>query len=221
MPTLEELNLWNLLKFKNLIAMSDKRAKDTNFKIILTNRGKYLKSMGIFKKSEDAYKRFNELKKESDSVQFPIMTNNEEHHFMEANYEIVLLKALTEDEVKEATQNKGVQSQIRDEFGKFIDCTIKSVVWKVHDIAPYSVEESFFVFGHHPRFDRKTYKWIFDNILCRKLDDRISMKTIYIQNHRVLFDYDGGMDIVICKTKKDSLRLYNKLLDDCTNKDTR
>lgn len=171
------------------------------YSIILTNRGKQLDKICSEPTEEKIYKRFESLLKDSKKVMFPIRYNNLEHVMVEAEYELVIIKC--RDEFEDKT------TKVRDASGEFINYQTNEDNWVVIDRANYDIEETFWVYGYHPRLQRKTFEWVFDNFISKNAKDKYSFKTVQILYNKVLIECDGKLEMVICKNKSDSIKMYN------------
>lgn len=126
-----------------------------------------------------------------------------EHVMKPSEYEIVIIKCRDEFE---SPINK-----VRDKNGEFINYRTDNDNWIVLDRAPYNVEETFWVYGYHPRLQRKTFEWIFENFILKDSKNKYMFKTIQIYNNKLLIECNEKLDMVICKNKSDCIRLYNQL----------
>jgi hypothetical protein len=73
------------------------------------------------------------------------------------------------------------------------------------------MEETFWVYGYHPRLQRKTYQWILDNFFIKDGKNKSVFKTVQVYNNKLLIDIDGNLEIVLCKKKDDAIKLYNMI----------
>ena len=87
------------------------------------------------------------------------------------------------------------------------------------DKFPYDVEETFWVYGHDPLRGRKTFRWIYDNIVLAGIETAYDIKRVMLYKNKVVVKDDAGnLDIVFCKTVGDGIRFYN-LLGEWTARD--
>lgn len=179
------------------------RNKVKIYSIIFANHGKMKNTICSEKTENEIYKRFNNLLKENKKIVFPVRYNNLEHVMKPSEYEIIILKCRDEFESKE--------NKVRDDSGEFITYKTTSDDWIVIDRAPYDVEETFWVYGFHPMLQRKNFEWIFENFILKDSKNKYMFKSVQIYNNKVLFDCNGKLEMVMCKNKNDSVRLYNQL----------
>lgn len=184
-----------------------RRNKKKIYSVIFVNHGKQLKTICSEATEAKIYKRFNELLKENKKVVFPIQFNNHEHVMKESEYELVIIKC---KELGDSDVNK-----IRNEYGQYINYESSDEDWIVIDRATYNVEETFWVYGYHPRIQRKTFGWIFDNIISKDVKNKYMFKSIQIYLNKILIDCNKKLDIIICKNKSDAIRFYNKIEQWC------
>ena len=180
-----------------------RRNKKKIYSIILVNHGKQLHTIYSDTTEEKIYRKFEKLLKENKKVMFPIKYNNHEHVMIESEYELVIIKCRDE--------NESLINKVRTDSGEFIDYTTTDDDWIVIDRAAYNIEETFWVYGYHPRLQRKDFKWIFDNFISADAKNKYMFKTVQIYKNKLLVDCNGKLEMVICKNKQDGIRLYNKV----------
>lgn len=180
-----------------------RRNKKKIYSIILINHGKQLHTIYSDTTEEKIYRKFEKLLKENKKVMFPIKYNNHEHVMIESEYELVIIKCRDE--------NESLTNKVRTDSGEFIDYTTTDDDWIVIDRAAYNIEETFWVYGYHPRLQRKDFKWIFDNFISADAKNKYMFKTVQIYKNKLLVDCNGKLEMVICKNKQDGIRLYNKV----------
>lgn len=186
-----------------------RRNKKRIYSIILVNHNKQLKTICSETTEKKIYKRFNDLLKKNKDVIFPVQYNNSQKCLFESEYELVIIKC---KEFGDKRVNK-----VKNNYGEYIDCEVTDDDWIVVDRANYNIEETFWVYGYHPRLQRKNFEWIYDNFILNNSQNKYMFKSILIYLNKLLIDCNGKLDIVICKNKKDSIRLYNTLEKWCTN----
>ena len=180
------------------------RNKVRIYRIIHTNHGKKKESICSEPTEEKIYKKFNTLLKENKkNVIFPMRYNIEEHIMIESDNELVILKC------KDFLDNN--VNKIKDDSGAYVNYQTNEDNWIVIDRAPYEIEETFWVYGFHPRLQRKTFQWIFDNFILKDSKNKYMFKTVQLYKNKLLIECDGKLEMVICKNKSDSARLYNML----------
>ena len=186
-----------------------RRNKNKIYSIILTNHGKQKETICSEATEEKIYKRYEKLLKENKKVVFPVRFNNEQHVMVESEHELVIIKCRDEYEKKE--------TKIKTNSGEFAIYETTDDDWIVIDRTPYNIEETFWVYGYHPRIQRKTFQWIFENFVLKDSKNKYMFKSIQIYLNKVLFDCNGELEMVICKNKKDAIRMYN-LIEEYANK---
>lgn len=177
--------------------------KKHKYHIILANHGKMQKDLYWTDTPIGINKKFNDMLKENEQVQLPVKFNNEKTKIIESEYELIIIKAKDKDDAS--------LSRIRDEYGKFIYYQSSDENWIIFDRAPYYIEETFWVYGFHPRLQRKTFQWIFENFFEKDAKNKYMCKSVQIFKNKVLIDCNSKLDIIICKNKSDAIRLYNKI----------
>ena len=160
-----------------------RRNKKKIYSIILINHGKQLHTIYSDTTEEKIYRKFEKLLKENKKVMFPIKYNNHEHVMIESEYELVIIKCRDE--------NESLTNKVRTDSGEFIDYTTTDDDWIVIDRAAYNIEETFWVYGYHPRIQRKDFKWIFDNFISADAKNKYMFKTVQIYKNKLYI-----MDII-------------------------
>jgi hypothetical protein len=180
-----------------------RKPKRDLYHIILINHGKQLRDLFHTNSEVKVNKEFAKMLKENKKVVFPVEWNNEKHVMVGAEYELVIIKG------KE--QFDSPVSKLRDEYGKFINYESSDEDWVIYDKAPYYIEETFWVYGYHPKLQRKDFSWIFDTFITKDAKNKYMFKSVQVYNNKVLIDCNGKLEMVICKNKKDSIRMYNMM----------
>ena len=177
------------------------RYKKWDYKILLCSGKKQIKYIGIYHDLEEVEIIKEKIKVMNKDVRFPVQYLNS-HEIKPSQLEYIILKRKTETD---SDVNK-----IQNEYGKFTDHTTTSDDWVIVDKMEYLKEESFWVYGKHPKKDRKEYGWIVENLI----DDRISSSDIvqvFLYNNKVMFKYDNDFEFLICKNVSDAIRMYNMI----------
>ena len=173
------------------------------YKIILCRNGVQSNFIGKYKTSEAAYEKFNELKQENEKVIFPalLIGLNGKHEIENLIEEYLLIE-----------QNDDENSLLRNEYGKLVEQKLNISGWTVLDKFRRIKEEDFYVYGYHPRWGRKTFQWIYDNIVTSNINSKYDFKRVcMLLNKIVIKDDNNNMNLIICKSDSDAARFYNLL----------
>ena len=169
------------------------------YRIVLVKNKKIKKILSKSAYFEVINTRFRDLRK-NNKVDLPQKHLNYTE-ILPVEHEILLLK-----ERKEGDVNRTV----RDALGRLVEEKNTSSKWVIIDSAPYQLEETFYVYGYHSRFERFTVKDIIKKILMKGMRDKNATKEIIAVKNKLTIRGDD-LDIVICKCPEDCLRLHNKL----------
>lgn len=180
-----------------------RRNKVKIYSLIWCNHGKQKELITSTKTEPEIYSVFNSMVEESRNVEFPMRFNNEKTKIVECDHELVIIKC--------KQKNDEHVNKVRDDSGKFINYQTDDDDWIVVDRAPYYVEETFFVYGYHPRYQRKDFKWIYENFISKDGNNKYMFKTVVVYKNKLLVECNGQLEMVICKNVSDAIRLYNKL----------
>lgn len=178
-----------------------------DFKIVAVLNGKQKEYIGNFSTSEEAYNKLKELKENNEKIIFPRQVINA-GCLKESRDEYLLLKKNRDGNLKD--------SQLRNEFGKFVEHTTNSALWVIYDKCERMVEETFWVYGKCPKTDRKTFQWIYDNLIINNLTEPHEIERIILYKNKIVIKHDEKpIDFVICKNISDAIRFYNLLNEWC------
>ena len=182
------------------------------YSVYITKNRKRIRFVGCSWWKTDAYKIFNNaIEKNRQKSVFPKVTEtnrkNGAHEAIDIKYEILLVKKTNEEE--------NTVSSFRNEEGKFIDNVITD--WENHvivDKSDWYVEETFGVYGFHPRKERKTYTFILNNLLLNNEDVGDEMRRVMVYKNKVIIQYLDGFDFVICYDTEQAKKMYDMLQND-------
>lgn len=171
-----------------------------NYRIYTTRNGNKEKMVGKYKTIKEAYDAFNKEKLRSESVIFPRATRIDKK--VENSIDECLLVMKTDEG----------PTMLRNEYGKLVENRTTLDGWEVVDKFRNNVEETFWVWGHDNRKDRKTFSWIYDSMLIRDGFDPYEFRRVFVFRNKVLVRLDdGSLEFAICKSDDDAVRLYNAL----------
>ena len=184
-----------------------RRPKKNLYHIILVNHDKMKEDLFWTDSVATVNKEFKTMVEENKSVIFPIKFNNNKTEIIESSYEIMIIKARDKTESRE--------TKVMDEYGKFVNYATNDDDWIIYDRSPYYIEETFWVYGYHPRLQRKDFKWIYDNFISNNSNNKYLFKTVQLFKNNTLAECNGKLDMVICKNKQDAIRMYNMIEEWC------
>ena len=173
------------------------------YRVIQMHNGALKKGLGKFRNIQDAYVLFKEVTENRPKPIFPVEIVGR-HLIREAVDEVVIIER-TDD---------NAPSLLRNDYGKFVEQKLNVPGWKLIDKARIYLEETFWVWGYDNKKDRKTFDWIYENIIvkCGDCDEGLSFKRIMLFRNKIFVKDDyGKYDLIICKTESDGIRFYNLL----------
>ena len=177
-----------------------KRPKRNIYHIIETSNGKQIKNVYNCASEVLVNKKFKELIEENKKIRFPVKYINI-GKLVDAHYELFIIKR---------NDNDNKQTKLKDENGKIINFQTNDENWVIYDREDYDREETFWVYGYHPVFQRKDFKWIYDNLISNN-NEKNSLKQILIFRNKLLISTTYELNMVLCKNESDCIRLYNEL----------
>ena len=181
------------------------------YMILLTKNRRRMKRLGAKHWRTDAFELYNNLLEENNKdIKFPetkctkVLENNVKE-IQDLEYELLLVKSLKKDESN--------ISRLMNKDGKFIENVANGKTRKYLIIKKdiWLTEETFAVYGYHPKTDRKTYQFILDNLILNKPDTPDEMKRIMMYNNKLIIENIDDFDFVSCKDKEQCLLLYDKI----------
>lgn len=183
------------------------KRKRYDFKIISVTNGKQKEYFGKFYSLEKAYEKFRELEESNNKIIFKKRYINS-GQIIESSNEYLLLQ-------KNRDGNLG-NNMLRNEYGKLIEHISSNPKWVIYDKCKQDIEETFWVYGKCPKTDRKTFQWVYDNLIIGKLENQYDIERVLTYKNKLIVKYDSGdFGIVLCKTPSESIRFYDLLKEWC------
>lgn len=177
-----------------------------DFKIVGVLNGKQNEYIDKFSTLEEAYECFRKLERANNEVIFKRKVINA-GVLKDSRDEYLLLQ-------KNRTGEMG-NGFLRNQYGKLVEQISNNPKWVIYDKCDRCVEETFWVYGKCPKTDRKTFQWIYDNIIVGKIVNNYDIERILLYKNKIIVKHDEGMDIIICKNISDSIRFYELLKEWC------
>ena len=174
--------------------------KPYSYKIISCRNGVQNKFIGRYRDIKEAYAVFNALKLQDNNVIFP--SNITGIHQIENSVDEYILIEKNEDKTS---------TLLRNEYGKFVEQTTNKNGWIIIDKFRYKREEEFWVYGYNSKNDRKTFLWIYNNLVISDLYGNLVFKRIFLYKNKIVIKNDANeIELVLCKDESDAVRFYNK-----------
>jgi hypothetical protein len=184
------------------------RDKPFLYKILDTCNLKQCDYIGVYKSLEEAYTKIKELMKENSEIVFPVQI------FHRDTVSVPVFEYLILERRGENKENP----VMRNEFGKLVEQDTTSEKWMIRDKIKHEREETFWVWGYNNKVERKTFTWIFQNIILNGLDTQYDMKRVMLFKNKIVIKDDyGNIDLIFCKVMSDAIRFYN-LVEEWVNK---
>lgn len=179
--------------------------------VVIMKNGKRIKRLGATWWKTDAYKIYSEAIEENEkNVLCPVKIHETDTKLQKKGvssinmkYEILIVQKTNnpEDNVK----------KFRNEDGKLIDnIIVDNENYKIIAKHDWLVEETFNVYGFHPKKERKDIHFILDEMVLKN-SCRDNVKRVFIFNNKVVIQYDSDFDFITCKTDDEADRLYTIL----------
>lgn len=172
-----------------------------DFKIVRASNKKQDEYVGVYRNLEEVEYAKRILQEENDNVVFPAKFVNNGHKsssLYDFKCEYLILKRGAENTL------------IQDEYGKYVEHTTNSDQWSIYDKFPCLKEETFWVYGLNPKSERKTFTWVYENLILN-METPTGVIRVFLYNNKVIIQYDDDFNFVICKNVSDAIRFYNLL----------
>lgn len=169
------------------------------YQIVLTENRNKIKTLYTYSRESDVNYRFEKLK--SQGIFFPKTRIYRDKKLVDVNYEILLLKKRTEEDVNRT---------IKNELGKFVEETVDDNEWVIVDTSPYMIEETFNVSGANRKL---TAKELIDYIVLPNKQKK-SPKQVLMLNNKIVVE-SLELYLITCKDIDETIRLYNKIRTYC------
>ena len=174
-----------------------------DYKVVSCHNGKQNGYVGVYVRPEEAYEAIEKLMAGQKDIIFPARIQITDTIHDSRNEYLVLERNRYGD--KEAPL-------LRNSYGKLVRQETNSDTWIIMDKIRYDVEETFWVYGYDPSRGRKTFEWIYNNIIIGNIETSYDIKRVILYKNKIIIKDDvGGLDIIFCKTPSDGIRFYNLL----------
>lgn len=196
---------------KVILEQKSKEGDEYGYYMILLMKDKRKVKRLKFKRWRNSImKDFDELiAKNREEVSFPrnFVKSVDGNHQIKTEYEVVIVELL-----KDGEDNT---TRLRNKEGLFMDHVIvDNNNYALIRKEDWWEEEYFNVYGYDPIKDKKTFKFIMDEIILKDVSKE-NMKRIFVHNHRVYIQYDTDFDFITCRNEEDAKRLYDAILKKC------
>lgn len=170
-----------------------------NYKIISCRNGIQNKFIGKYRTIEDAYNVFNELKFNDKNIIFQSVITGDDK----------MKNSVDEYIIIEKTDSK--PNVLRNEYGKLVEQNVNKDGWVIIDKFRYKREETFWVYGYNSKNDRKTFLWVYNNLVVND-SDGFNFKRVFLYKNKLIIKDDiENIEMVLCKDVSDAVRMYNKI----------
>jgi hypothetical protein len=210
------IHIKNLRKRQNKRAYKKRRKKELEehklkgdvqgyYRIMIMKNHQFVKELSHSWWMLTAYEKFNKYIEDNNKgvICEKILVQSQNGYDPLLN-EILLLKKI------DPTIDNGVR-EIRNEYGIFeeniiLDNNNYAIIAK----DKWFIPETYHVYGFNPITDRKTGRWIYDNLINKDCSKE-NLKLVYMCHNKLIIQYNNDIDLVICNNDNECLRLYNKL----------
>ena len=181
----------------------EKTSKKKPYRLILAYNNKQKASLGAFKTYGEAFAKMTSLIEEAEKNVLVAKKTLTTNRITSLKTSIVLIKYREEGDP--------LTVRVRDEYGEFIEHESTNEKFLVVEKKDYQVEEDFWVYGFHPKYDRKDAHFIYEELIRPIALSKHDFVNIKLYKNKLIFLSNEKQDLVIAKTKSDAIRLYNAL----------
>ena len=162
------------------------------YRIILTKNYTQTKELSPSRWLLTAYKKFNDyIKENNDNIICEKICTKTQNNITPVKYEILLLKKINPE-----TDN-GIR-ELKNDNGLFVENKISNNnQYAIIAKNDWFIPETYNVYGYNPQTDKKTGKWILDNILLKNCN-KDNLKNIFIFNEKLIIQYNLDFDFITC-----------------------
>lgn len=159
----------------------------------------------------DALNQFNEMvEKNHTTVMCPIEEiASSGNKVRKTSFEVLLLKMVN----PEVEDNISV---FKDKHGKSVTVKTDNERWQIVLKEPWYHEERFIICGHNPVRDKKSTRWICENLI-EKEKSVDNLKRVILWKNFLIIYWNDDFSFAIAKTQKTARRLYMLLFDKYQN----
>lgn len=185
-----------------------KHALPWDWKVVQCVEKKQEKFVGYYHDQEEIGYVKSQLELRNKNVILPkkfVNSSSKSKELFEFKGEYLFLKKIRDIE------NEDNVTVLPNDIGKLVEHKTSSERWKIADKMPCLVEETFWIYGLNPFNQRKTTKWIMENLVDTVLEIPTQCIRISVFFNKVVFRYDDDFNFVTCKNISDAVRLYNKI----------
>jgi hypothetical protein len=177
-----------------------------DFKIISCLNGKQNGYVGKYHDYSEALAKFKELEMLNSQIIFPRKYINSSQ-MVSSRDEFLMLEKNRFGDKKDGT--------VRNEYGKtIVTKIINNEKWVIRERIKRLVEETFWVYNYDPKQDRKTFSWVFENLILEPTKDKYNVIRVLVYKNKLIVKYDDReLNMVLCKNKSDAIRFYNMISD--------
>ena len=179
------------------------------FMVVLTKNRKRIKTVARSWWRNNALDKYESLLNENNSSVlcpleisknvYGVMIDGKEVHNTE--YELLL--------IQKKDKGDDTSNMLRNSDGKLVENIILDSDYQILKKDEWLIEETFYVYGYHPKKDRKTAHFILDMLVNNCNRDNI--KRVFIFKNKLVFQYNDDFDFIVCKNKDEAFRLYDIL----------
>lgn len=175
-----------------------------SYRVIMCCNHRQIKIMGRFRTLDDSYELFKKLQEESKDVVFPATFYAGEDMALPSIYEYLII----------SQTESASSSYFRDEYGQLKETKTDNENWHIIDKCSFQKEETFWVFGYDNRKERKTFDWVYENLVLNYFSSKYDFRRMILYKNKVIFkDDSNNIDLVICKCEYDAVKMCNMILE--------
>lgn len=180
----------------------------TRYAVVDCHNGTAIGKRQYFTTYKKAYETVESLFENAEKVIFPVKYKMDaKKQLKRAKNEYLIIR-------KKGRDTEIDYTELRNDIGKMEKHRAENGKWLILDKFPHDVEETFDVWGYDNRRDRKTFLWIFENIVLSDIETQYDFKKIIVYLDKIVIKNDRQIvSVITCKCKNDAIRFYNLLCE--------
>lgn len=151
--------------------------------------------------------KYYKMLEDNKKIVFPRQYIND-NTINETNYHLAIIKRKTDSDI--------TNPKFQNQYGAFVEHKIiDNDDWVLLEKDVYNYEETFWVYGYNPRYYRKDFMFIYNNLIKSVMINKNNFLSISVFKNKLVFEGLDNVNMVICKNKNDARRMHDLLDDFC------
>lgn len=178
------------------------------YQLIILKNNECIKTISSHFSFGRAKLKFGNMMEENKKIIFPVQYLNV-GKIEEVKYYLAIIQRKEDGSSTNSTK-------LKNEYGMYVDhIIVDNDEWLMMEKEEYNFEETFWVYGYNPFFYRKTFIFIFNNLVLKYASNKYEFLNIHFYKNKLIIESFSHTDMVLCKNREDAIRLYCLLDEYC------